>query len=139
MKLTVKQLLIGSGALKRLGEKGVKILTYKIFYAVSKNISHIDKEIDHYNKNYQRIVSEFSGPLLKNCPNCKQLLRENDWGIAPKDVQVLNKVIDDAQAVEVDIPIMTLTLTEEIIENAEIRAADLTALDWMFVLPEAEK
>jgi hypothetical protein len=125
MKLTVKQLIVGSDALKRLGEKGVKILPYKIFYAVGKNIGHIDKEIDHYNKDYQRIVSEFSAEQP-----------DGTFGVAPKDVLVLNKVIEDAQAVEVDIPIMTLTLTEEIIERAEIHAADLAALDWMFVLPE---
>jgi len=128
MKLTVKQLIVGSDALKRLGEKGVKILPYKIFYAVGKNIGHIDKEIDHYNKDYQRIVSEFSAEQP-----------DGTFGVAPKDVRVLNKVIEDAQAVEVDIPIMTLTLTEEIIEKAEIHAADLAALDWMFVLPEEEK
>ena len=128
MKLTVKQLIVGSDALKRLGEKGVKILPYKIFYAVGKNIGHIDKEIDHYNKDYQRIVSEFSAEQP-----------DGTFGVAPKDVRVLNKVIEDAQAVEVDIPIMTLTLTEEIIEKAEIHAADLAALNWMFVLPEEEK
>jgi hypothetical protein len=128
MKLTVKQLIVGSDALKRLGEKGVKILPYKIFYAVGKNIGHIDKEIDHYNKDYQRIVSEFSAEQP-----------DGTFGVAPKDVRVLNKVIEDAQAVEVDIPIMTLTLTEEIIEKAEIHAADLAALDWMFVLPEEKE
>ena len=128
MKLTVKQLIVGSDALKRLGEKGVKILPYKIFYAVGKNIGHIDKEIDHYNKDYQRIVSEFSAEQP-----------DGTFGVAPKDVRVLNKVIEDAQAIEMDIPIMTLTLTEEIIEKAEIHASDLAALDWMFVLPEEEK
>ena len=128
MKLTVKQLIVGSDALKRLGEKGVKILPYKIFYAVGKNIGHIDKEIDHYNKDYQKIVAEFSAEQP-----------DGTFGVALKDVRVLNKVIEDAQAVEVDIPIMALTLTEEIIEKAEIHAADLAALDWMFVLPEENK
>jgi hypothetical protein len=38
----------------------------------------------------------------------------------------------------VELPILTCTLTDEIIEKAEIHAADLAVLDWMLTLPEGE-
>lgn len=127
MKLTVKQLIVGSDALKRLGEQGVRVLSYKVFYAVGKNIGHVTKEIDRYNSEYQRIVSEFSAEQA-----------DGTFGVLPKDISKLNSVIEEAQTIVVDIPIMEVKLTEEIIENAGIRASDLAALEWMFVLDEAK-
>lgn len=125
MKLTVKQLITAIDALKRLGEKGIKILPYKMMRAVSRNITVIDQEIDKYNKDFQKVVAGFSAEQP-----------DGVYGIAPKDVLAFNLIIEEAQAVEVDIPIMTIALTEEIIEKADIHAADLSTLDWMFEFPE---
>jgi hypothetical protein len=125
MKLTVKQLIMGSDALKRLGEKGVKTLTYKTFYAVGKNIGHIDHELARYNRDYQRIIAEYSS-----------VQPDGVYGVAAKDIVVLNQIIEEAQSVEVDIPIMVISMIEETMDKADIHAADWSVLDWMIILEE---
>jgi hypothetical protein len=125
MKLTIKQLLEGADALKRLGDKGVKDLTYKVFYSVGKNVEPIYKEIERYNKEYQRIFEEFSVEQP-----------EGGKGIPAKDAMNFNHTIEEAQAVEVEIDIRKIAMTEELMEKAEIKAVDIYALGWMFELPE---
>jgi hypothetical protein len=127
MKLTVKQLVQASEALKRLGEKGIKALTQKVFYNISKNIRVISSELELYEKIRQSLIEKYSAEQ-----------KDGSFGVLPKDVPLLNAEIEDAQAREVELPILACTLTDEIIEKAEIHAADLAVLDWMLTLPEGE-
>jgi hypothetical protein len=125
MKLTVKQLVIASDALKRLGEKGIKALTQKVFYNLSKNIRAISAELELYEKVRQSLIEKYSAEQ-----------KDGSFGVLPVDVSALNREIEEAQSREIDLPILLCTLTDNIIEKAEIHASDLVALDWMLVLPE---
>ena len=128
MKLTVKQLVDASDALKRLGEKSIKVLTQKVFYNVSKNIRAISTELELYEKMRQSLIEKYSAEQ-----------KDGSFGVLPVDVPTLNKEIEEAQMREVELPILMCTLTDEIIEKADIHASDLAVLDWMFVLPDGEK
>lgn len=127
MKLTIKQLVGGSDALRRLGAHGIKELTQKVFYNVNKNIRAIAPELELYEKMRQSIINQYSSAQ-----------QNGEYGIHPRDIPVVNAEIEEAQAREVDIPILVCSLTDKIIESAEIKAADLFALEWMFELPESE-
>lgn len=126
MKLTIKQLVIGSDALRRLGAHGIKDLTQKNFYNVSKNIRAITPELEIHEKMRQSILDQYS--------NVQQ---NGEYGISPKDIPAVNAEIEEVQVREVDIPILICSLTDKIIENAEIKASDLIALEWMFELQES--
>ena len=124
MKLTVKQLVIGSDALRRLSSHGIKDLTQKNFYNVSKNIRVITPELELYEKIRQDVLQQYATPTGE---------------IPPKNMGEVSHAMIEAQAREVDLPILVCVLTDTVIEKAEITAGDLIALEWMFELPEEAK
>jgi hypothetical protein len=128
MKLTLKQLVNGSEALNRLGGKGVKELTQKVFYNLSKNIGLIQPELVVYEKTRMSLIDKYS---------IETKTKDGDvYGIPPKNLSAFNAEIEVIQSTELDLSILPCTLTDEIIEKAGITAIDLYLLDWMFILPD---
>ena len=143
MKLTVKQLLEATDALRRLGDKSIKVLTPKVFHNVSRSILAITKsgELELYESARQSLIKCASKELpIHTCLKCGLVTNENGYGVPPSDVRQLNIDIEKEQMRETeDLKILTCTVTDEIIENAGISASDLAALDWMFILPEEKE
>ena len=112
----------------RLGGMGVKELTLKVFYNLSKNIGRIQPELVVYEKTRMSLFDSYS-------ENVKS--KDGDiYGIPPSKQMAFNNEIESILSKEVELDILSIHLTDEIIEKAAITATELFLLEWMFVLPE---
>ena len=127
MKLTLRQLVNGSEAMARLGGKGVKELTLKVFYNLSKNIGQIQPELVVYEKTRMSLFDSYSEEV------------GDVYGIPPSKQMAFNNEIESILSKVVEINVLPIHLTDEVIEKASITATELFLLEWMFILQEENK
>lgn len=123
MKLTNKKILKDAMTIGAISNKELQI---KVSYALAKNISKIEKELEIYNKEREKLIEKYS---VKD-ENDKTVIDENNQ-IKIQDIYLekWNKDIEELQNIEVEIDIHKFKLEE--LNGYNMTPAELMAIDYM--------
>lgn len=123
MKLTNKKILNDAMTIGAISNKELPI---KVSYALAKNISKIEKELEIYNKEREKLIEKYS---VKD-ESGKTVIDENNQ-IKIQDIHLedWNKDIKELQGIEVEIDIHRFKLEE--LNGYNMTPAELMAIDYM--------
>ncbi|MEG0180776.1 MAG: hypothetical protein RR657_02710 [Peptostreptococcaceae bacterium] len=125
MKLTIRQLLNGTMV---LGEISRKELPVKVSYALAKNIAKIEKELDVYNKEREKLIEKYS---VKDENNKTIIDENNQLKIQDAYLENWSEDIKTLQDIEADIDIHKFKLDELINHNLKMTPTELMVIDYM--------
>lgn len=125
MKLTNRRIVNDSNFLGGLIHKQLPV---KVSYAISKNISKIERELDIYNKERQKLLDKY---CVKDEKGENIIDENNQLKIADEHLDTWNKEINELLDIEVDIYIHKFKLDDLLQCNLEVSPADLSLIDYM--------
>ena len=124
MKLTNRKILNDANLLGNLTHKQLPI---KVSYAIAKNISKIEKELEIYNKERQKLIDKY---CLKDEEG--NLIDENNqFKIADGNLESWNKDMNELLDIEIDINIHKFSKDDLFNSNCNITPAELMLIDYM--------
>lgn len=125
MKLTNRKIVQDANFLGALTQKQLPI---KISYAIAKNVSKIEKELDIYNKERQTLLDKY---CIKDEKGKNKIDENNQLKIADEHLETWNKDINDLLDIEVDIDIHKFKLDDLLNSNVDMTASELMLIDYM--------
>ena len=124
MKLTNRKIVNDANLLGNLTHKQLPI---KVSYAIAKNISKIEKELEIYNKERQKLIDKY---CLKDEEG--NLIDENNqFKIADGNLEAWNKDMNELLEIEIDINIHKFSKDDLFNSNCNITPAELMLIDYM--------
>ena len=124
MKLTNRKIVNDANLLGNLTHKQLPI---KVSYAIAKNISKIEKELEIYNKEIQKLIDKY---CLKDEEG--NLIDENNqFKIADGNLEAWNKDMNELLDIEIDINIHKFSKDDLFNSNCNITPAELMLIDYM--------
>lgn len=124
MKLTNRKIVNDANLLGNLTHKQLPI---KVSYAIAKNISKIEKELEIYNKERQKLIDKY---CLKDEEG--NLIDENNqFKIADGNLESWNKDMNELLGIEIDINIHKFSKDDLFNSNCNITPAELMLIDYM--------
>ena len=124
MKLTHRKIVNDANLLGNLTHKQLPI---KVSYAIAKNISKIEKELEIYNKERQKLIDKY---CLKDEEG--NLIDENNqFKIADGNLEAWNKDMNELLDIEIDINIHKFSKDDLFNSNCNITPAELMLIDYM--------
>ena len=124
MKLTNRKIVNDANLLGNLTHKKLPI---KVSYAIAKNISKIEKELEIYNKERQKLIDKY---CLKDEEG--NLIDENNqFKIADGNLEAWNKDMNELLDIEIDINIHKFSKDDLFNSNCNITPAELMLIDYM--------
>ena len=118
MKLTNRKIVNDANLLGNLTHKQLPI---KVSYAIAKNISKIEKELEIYNKERQKLIDKY---CLKDEEG--NLIDENNqFKIADGNLEAWNKDMNELLDIEIDINIHKFSKDDLFNSNCNITPAEL--------------
>lgn len=123
MKLTNKKILTDAMTIGAISNKELPI---KVSYALAKNISKIEKELEIYNKEREKLIEKYS---VKDKNNKTVIDENNQIQIQDECLEGWNKDIKELQDIEVEIDIHKFKLEE--LNGYNMTPAELMAIDYM--------
>lgn len=123
MKLTNKKILNYAMTIGAISNKELPI---KVSYALAKNISKIEKELEIYNKEREKLIEKYS---VKDKNNQTVIDENNQIQIQDECLEDWNKDIKELQNIEVKIDIHKFKLEE--LNGYNMTPAELMAIDYM--------
>jgi GTPase Era involved in 16S rRNA processing len=125
MKLTNRKILNDSNFLRGLIHKQLPI---KVSYAIAKNVSKIEKELEIYNKERQKLLDKY---CVKDEKGNLVIDESNNYSIEEEYIDICNKELNELLDIEVDIDIHKFKLNDLLQCNLEVSPADLSLIDYM--------
>lgn len=125
MKLTNRKIVNDSNFLGDLTQKQLPI---KISYAIAKNISKIEKELEIYNQERQKIIDKH---CIKDDEGNNVIDENNQLQIAYENLSAWNKEINELLDIEVDVEIHKFKEDDLLNSNCELTAAEIMLIDYM--------
>ncbi|MGU8655284.1 hypothetical protein ACV3RG_16405 [Clostridium perfringens] len=122
IKMTNKEILEKVGM---LGEISNKKLPVKVSYSIGKNISKVERELKHYNKERQKIIVEY---CLKEDDGTLKIT-DGNYDIDPERLEDFNKEINELQEIEVEMDIHKFNI--ELLNGYEMSPGELICIDFM--------
>lgn len=101
-------------------------LPIKLSYAISKNITKIDRELEVYNKERQKLIEKYGEKDKEG-----KLKTKEDGTINILDIDSFNKDLKEILEIETEIDIHTIDL-ENINTDIKITPGELMIIDYMF-------
>ena len=124
MKLTNRKIVNDANLLGNLTHKQLPI---KVSYAIAKNISKIEKELEIYNKEKRKLIDKY---CLKDEEG--NLIDENNqFKIADGNLEAWNKDMNELLDIEIDINIHKFSKDDLFNSNCNITPAELMLIDYM--------
>ena len=123
MKLTNKKILNDAMTIGAISNKELPI---KVSYALAKNISKLEKELEIYNKEREKLIEKYS---VKDKNNKTVIDENNQIQIKDECLEDWNKDIKELQDIEVEIDIHKFKLEE--LNGYNMTPAELMAIDYM--------
>lgn len=123
MKLTNKKILNNAMTIGTISNKELPI---KVSYALVKNISKLEKELEIYNKEREKLIEKYS---VKDTDDKTVIDENNQIKIQDKYLEDWNKDIKELQEIEVEIDIHKFKLEE--LNGYNMTAAELMAIEYM--------
>ena len=122
VKMTNKEIL---EKVSVLGEISSRKLPVKVSYAIGKNISKVERELKHYNKERQKIIKDY---CLKEDDGTLKIT-EGNYDIDPERLEYFNKEINELQEIEVEMDIHKFNI--ELLNGYEMSPGELMCIDFM--------
>ena len=122
VKMTNKEIL---EKVNVLGEISLRKLPVKVSYAIGKNISKVERELKHYNKERQKLIEEY---CLKEDDGTLKIT-DGNYDIDPERLEYFNKEINELQEIEVEMDIHKFNI--ELLNGYEMSPGDLMCIDFM--------
>lgn len=121
-KLTNKEIIEKVGM---LGEISNRKLPVKVSYAIAKNISKIESELKHYNKEREKIVDKYCERDEED--NLK--IENGNYVIKENEVEHWNKDMNDLQEIVVEIDVHKFKL--DLLNGYDMTANEMMCIDFM--------
>lgn len=125
MKLTNRKIVNDANFLGALTHKQLPI---KVSYAIAKNISKIERELEIYNKERQKLIDKY---CIKDEERNNVIDENNQLKIADENLEAWNKDINELLDIEVDIDIHRFNVNDLLNSNCEMTASELMLIDYM--------
>lgn len=125
MKLTNRKIVNDSNFLGGLIHKQLPV---KISYAISKNISKIERELEIYNKERQKLLDKY---CVKDEEGKNLIDENNQLKIADEHIDNWNKDLNELLDIEVDIDIYKFNESDLLNSNCEMTVSELMLIDYM--------
>ncbi|EPB8258608.1 hypothetical protein ACSW9Z_02280 [Clostridium perfringens] len=122
VKMTNKEIL---EKVNVLGEISLRKLPVKVSYAIGKNISKVERELKHYNKERQKLIEEY---CLKEDDGTLKIT-DGNYDIDPERLEYFNKEINELQEIEVEMNIHKFNI--ELLNGYEMSPGELMCIDFM--------
>lgn len=122
VKMTNKEIL---EKVSGLGEISSRKLPVKVSYAISKNISKVERELKHYNEERQKLIKEY---CLKEDDGTLKIT-DGNYDIGPERLEDFNKEINELQEIEVEMDIHKFNI--ELLNGYEMSPGELICIDFM--------
>lgn len=123
MKLTNKQIVNDSMILMEISRKELPI---KVSYALAKNISKIEKELEIYNSERQKLIDKY---CVKDENGENKVDENNQLKIQEEYLKDWEKGIKELQNIELEIDIHKFKLEE--LNGYNMTPSELIAIDYM--------
>lgn len=125
MKLTNRKIVNDAIFLGSLAQKQLPI---KISYAISKNISKIEKELEIYNKERQKLIDKY---CIKN-KNGENLIDENNQlKIKDEYLDDWNRDLNELLDINIEIDIHKFKEGDLLNSNCDMSPSELMLIDYM--------
>ena len=125
MKLTNRKIVNDANFLGALTHKQLPI---KVSYAIAKNISKIERELEIYNKERQKLIDKY---CVKDEEGNNVIDENNQLKIADEHLEAWSKDINELLDIEVDINIHKFNVNDLLNSNCEMTASELMLIDYM--------
>ncbi|MBS4958513.1 MAG: hypothetical protein KHZ99_15930 [Clostridium sp.] len=123
MKLSNEKLVNSIGVLSKLTNMELPI---KLSYAISKNITKIDRELTVYNKERQKLIEKYGEKDGEG-----KLKTKEDGTINILDIDSFNKDLKEILEIETEVDIHVIDL-DKVEANINITPGELMIVDYMF-------
>lgn len=123
MELNNEKLVNSIGVLSKLTNMELPI---KLSYALSKNITKIDRELEVYNKERQKLIEKYGEKDKEG-----KLKTKEDGTINILDIDNFNKDLKEILEIETEVDIHLIDL-ESINADIKITPGELMIIDYMF-------
>lgn len=121
-KLTNKEII---EKVSMLGEISNRKLPVKVSYAIGKNISKIESELKHYNKEREKIVDKYCEKDEEG--NLK--IENGNYVIKENEIENWNKDMKDLQEIVVEIEVHTFNI--ELLNGYDMSPNEMMCIDFM--------
>ena len=121
-KLTNKEIIEKVGM---LGEISNRKLPVKVSYAIGKNISKIESELKHYNKEREKIVDKYCEKDEEG--NFK--IENGNYVIKENEIENWNKDMKDLQEIVVEIEAHKFNI--DLLNGYDMTASEMMCIDFM--------
>lgn len=125
MKLTNRKIVNDANFLGTLTNKQLPI---KVSYAVAKNVSKIEKELEIYNKERQKLVDKY---CIKDEKGNNKIDENNQLKIANENLDDWNKSINELLDIEIEIDIHKFNINDLLNSNLDMTPSELMLIDYM--------
>lgn len=125
MKLTNRKILNDANFLGALTNKQLPI---KVSYAIAKNVSKIEKELEIYNKERQKLVYQY---CIKDEKGNNKIDENNQLKIADENLDDWNKAINELLDIEINIDIHKFNKNDLLNSNCNMTPSEIILIDYM--------
>ena len=125
MKLTNRKIINDVGLLLNLSNIQLPVRTS---YVISRNIKKIEKELEIYNTERQKLLDKYAE---KNEDGSLKVDENDQLKIPNENLKAWNKDINELLDIEIDIDIHKFNIKDLLNSNCEITANELILIDYM--------
>ncbi|MCE9677562.1 DUF1617 family protein, partial [Paraclostridium bifermentans] len=111
-----------------LGTLTNKQLPIKVSYAIAKNVSKIEKELEIYSKEKQKLVDKY---CIKDENGNNKIDENNQLKIADENLDDWNKSINELLDIEIEIDIHKFNINDLLNSNLDMTPSELMLIDYM--------
>lgn len=125
MKLTNRRILNDANFLTALMQRQFPV---KVSYAISKNVSKLESELNIYNKEREKIIDKY----CKKDEEGNLLIDENNnYSIEDENIDICNKELNELLDIEIDVNIHKFKLDDLMCGSYEMSPSEMALIDYM--------
>lgn len=125
MKITNRRIVMDSNLLGSLTQKKFPI---KVSYALAKNFSKIEKELEIYDTERQKLVDKY---CVKDENGENKIDKDNNLSLDEKYSDDWNKDLNELLDIEIEIDIHKFNINDLLNSGCEMTASELMIIDYM--------
>lgn len=125
MKITNRRIVMDANLLGSLTQKKFPI---KVSYALAKNLSKIEKELEIYNIERQKLIDKY---CIKDENGENKIDKDNKLSLDEKYLDVWNKDLNELLDIEIEIDIHKFNINDLLNSDCEMTASELMIIDYM--------
>ncbi|MGL5642928.1 MAG: DUF1617 family protein, partial [Paraclostridium sp.] len=124
-KITNRRIVMDANLLGSLTQKKFPI---KVSYALAKNLSKIEKELEIYNIERQKLIDKY---CIKDENGENKIDKDNKLSLDEKYLDAWNKDLNELLDIEIEIDIHEFNINDLLNSDCEMTASELMIIDYM--------